>query len=219
MENFSQLDPRWAHTTLGRSIFTIGRFGCTTTAICDLIQRLAPSASITPAQAAKLWAYTSEGLIIWGQSKFEPLKFEKRGYGANWAEIEDAAQANKGIILEVNHSHWVAVRGVNQGRVEILDPLGGTVHDSIPSRYTVTGYAIFSVTEVKPEISSYAKKAVDRATALKIATDWSEPQKIVCDAEAEIILMRTGLLERKAPQGGLTKEDFVHLLYRIKAFE
>lgn len=206
--------------TLGQSVFSIGRFGCTTTAICDLIQRLQPSAYLTPAQAAKLWAYTSQGLIIWGQSKFDPLTFEKRGYGANWAEIEAAAsKADKGVILEVNYSHWISVRSVSKGKIEVLDPLGGTVHESIPSRYTVTGYAIFSLTEKKPEISSYAKKAVERAMELKIATDWVSPKKIVCDAEAELILMRTGLLSRTVAQGGVTKEDLVHLLYKIGAFK
>lgn len=216
MENFSQLDPKWAHVTLGASNFTVGRFGCTTVAICDVLQRLAPGQALTPAKAAKLWSYTSEGLIIWSQSKFGPLKFEKRGYGANWGEIEAAAK-DGGVILEVNHSHWVAVREVNAEGVKILDPLGGVVYNDILSKYTVTGYAIFSVTS-RAEVSEYAKEAVGRATALKIATDWSEPQKVVCGPDAELILMRTGLLERPAPQGGVTKEDLVHLLHRIGAF-
>jgi len=216
MENFSQLDPKWAHVTLGASNFTIGRFGCTTTAICDVLQRLAPSQALNPAKAAKLWSYTSEGLIIWSQSKFGPLKFERRGYGADWAQIEAAAKSG-GVILEVNHSHWIAVREISDDKVKVLDPLGGIVYDNIPVKYTVTGYATFSLNS-KPEVSEYAKTAVERATALKIATDWSEPQKLVCGPEAELIFMRTGLLERPAPQGGVTKEDLVHLLHRIGAF-
>lgn len=221
MEGISQLDPRWAHVTVGKTNATLGRIGCTTTALCDLSHKLDPNSTITPAQAAKAWSYTADALILWTATQFESLTFLKRNYMANWTEIEDYAKADdRGLIIEVNHSHWLAVRGISDaGKIVVMDPIDGNVYEGLPSKYSITGYATFKSAAKKIEVSPYAKKAVDRATELKIATEWANPREIVCNAAAEAIFMRTGLLERKTAQGGVTKEDLVYLLHRINAFK
>lgn len=174
----------------------------------------------SPADMAKKWAFNEDGEILWTLSDFAGMGFKKRGYVYNAEEIKEYAQSEqKGVILQVNHSHWIAVAGVSDGKLVVHDPIDGNVYTGVPSRYTVTGYALFEKTEKKSEVSDYAKESVAKAMASGVATGWDTPQRIVADSEAETMLMRVGALKRPAAHGGVTKEDFVVALDRLGLLE
>lgn len=188
----------------------------------------------SPLELAKVHSnYTKDGLVLWKafDENFDgKMRFVWRGYGpagagkvsimTDFTPIFKAIEnSKKRVILQVNNgAHWVKLVSIVDGAWIALDPLGGVTCDVFKKYKNVTGYAVFEREEVKLEVSPYAKEAVEIATELKIATEWANPREIVCDATAEAIFMRTGLLARKTPQGGVTKEDLVFLLHRAELF-
>ncbi len=73
----NQYDPKWASVKMSPSSLTLGRFGCTTTAICMLSDYF--KCFVLPPQAVNVnIKYTADGLIIWENIKFDRFKFEKR---------------------------------------------------------------------------------------------------------------------------------------------
>lgn len=203
MQSLSQLDQRWGSLTLGQTPYTIARWGCTTTAICMVISKFV-SDWPTPGVAAKKWSYTKEGLLIWGQSDFEDVKFIKRGYGYNYNEIAEYANSkDKGVIIEVNYNHWVAASRVDD-KVYVYDPLNFRGEEPLSNNYRITGYSLFEAVRIekdKNKVSEWAQSSVDKAIDKGVATVWDDPQKIVATEEAEIMLYRVGLLDKLTGEG------------------
>ncbi len=105
----SQQDPRWAGVTLGNSRFTIGRYGCTTTAISMLSDYFKCFQS--PDAIAKTYAkYTLDGLIIWDSISLSRMAFETRIRARDDKSIQQSLKdPNRAVILNVNNgNHWVA---------------------------------------------------------------------------------------------------------------
>jgi len=147
MQSFCQRDPRWNDLKLGESCLTLGRFGCTTTAIADLSTYFGDN--FTPELVAKTVTYTKDGLIIWQSCVFPHFQFSSREYGRNDKQLKNALyDPNQAVILQVNKgSHWVVLVGTLIGRFgyyTIADPWFGD-RTSI-KRYNddITGAAYFT---------------------------------------------------------------------------
>lgn len=145
MKLLCQRDPKWSALKLGSSACTLGRYGCTTTAISMLSDYF--GSYIDPGQlATKVLKYTYDGLILWTSVDAIPdMKFEKRVYGQNDAEIlKSLKDPAKAVILEVEGRHWVVALSkipfMNLYRIS--DPFFG--NKGLSSRYKIiTGSAHF----------------------------------------------------------------------------
>lgn len=144
--NYSQQDPRWASLKLGKSPYTVGRYGCTSVCVTDVMNWLL-NKSIPPSETVPKLAYTSEGLILWDSLKNLGLSLVGRFYGRQY-EVIDKALADPGLcaIAQVNGNHWVWVIG---RRLPILgyriaDPWTGTKAYTNRYKNNITGCAIIS---------------------------------------------------------------------------
>ena len=226
MISLCQLDRRWSSNYLGRSRASIGRFGCTTTAICMLISKFTNDFP-TPDQAARKFSYVASGSaggsILW-TSDFRPLKFVKRGYNNNRGEIALYANSPKqGVIIAVNNNaHWLVVDEVKNGVVYVYDPINFNGRERLSARYTISGYALFeSEIPVAQDIlddntiPEYGTEAVEWAKSNGYATHWDTPHRAISEEEIEIIFKRLGAFEREPLTGKVSKLDFVLGLYRL----
>lgn len=216
MELLSQLDSKWAHLPIGNTNYKIGRWGCTLTSLCMLLSKFHPEAFPLPPDAARRFTFNANAEIIWTLTNFDGMKFVHRGYGYDPAKaFELAAAKDKGLILQVNSSHWIAVAGVENGQIIVHDPIDGKRYVGVPAKYTVTGYASFDKVEKVVQASEYAKPAIEKCMKSGVAVGWDNPKEIVCNGTAELMFMRTGLLSRKTSQGGVTKEDLAVMLDKL----
>lgn len=187
-----QGDLRWANVLLGPSNATVRDYGCTTSSLCMAIEKLR-GYFCSPADAARYWAYTKQGLIIWGATEFKGMKFVKRGYTGNIEEVKKYANAkDKAAIIEVNNGkHWVYVDNISaNGDIAIIDPIDGNYYDYLPSKYKFTGYAIFEKVEL---VSDWAQESWTKATKKGIV-DGTRPQESVTREELMVILDRLKLI-------------------------
>lgn len=143
----SQRDPRWSTWLLGKSKLTVGRFGCTTTAISMLSDYF--GGFVAPKDLAKDEnLYTTGGLIIWGNLNLPTMKFVKRLRYRNDTEIQKSLNnLNEGVILEVDYgSHWIVAVRKNLWRTDYIcvDPWTGKVCNAIGDYKNITGSAHFT---------------------------------------------------------------------------
>lgn len=140
--SWRQTDPAWANVRIGNSNGTIGRIGCLVTSISILIQKSGVTTPIKPfnpgtfvTELNKVGGFDSNGNLYYGpiskvvpnfnyvgnvnlrgKTRDEKLKIIKeyldKGYYLT-AEVKGATE---------NSQHWVAVTGVNEGSVSIVDP-------------------------------------------------------------------------------------------------
>ena len=142
----SQRDPKWSLNKLGISDLTVGRYGCTTTCISMLSEYF--KCYQRPDQlATKTLNYTKDGLILWKSiDNLAHMKFEKRLYGRNDAEImESLKDPNKAVIFEVERRHWVTAIRKNRfsNSYKVIDPWFGD-YCRVDGRYKgITGSAHF----------------------------------------------------------------------------
>ena len=154
-----QQDARWASVLLGDSTLTVGRYGCTTTAICNGLRYF--GIFITPDQFAhNADNYTRHdnpqggGLVDWPHFQLPGgFTFVKR-IGSRTAPVRDDAaitaslkDPNQFVILEVaNGSHWVlALRRTlfgNDYRIE--DSWHGDCANAVGRYRNITGSAHFA---------------------------------------------------------------------------
>jgi len=108
------------------------------------------NAYISPAGlAVHILKYTKDGLIIWQSvDNIEHMKFEKRLYGQNDAEIMASLKdKKKAVILQVNNGqHWVvALRRSfwNKKDYIVIDPWTGKQCSALRVYHNITGSAHF----------------------------------------------------------------------------
>jgi hypothetical protein len=143
MNVISQKNPKWATTRIGYSNATLSRWGCTICSLCMLLGKL-QNRFVNPADAAKYWNFNSKGEILWNETEFNGMKFVKRYYSNDGGKIYDYANhEDMGVIVEVNHNHWLYVDKVEGSKYTIFDPWDGKKYDGLPSKYKVTGFALF----------------------------------------------------------------------------
>lgn len=145
----SQRDPKWVNEKLGQSSLTVGRYGCTTTCISMLSDYFGCYKSPI-VLAHNVANYTKEGLVIWQNLSFPKMKFVKRTFGENMAEIVSAMKDNdRAVMLNVSDgAHWVV--GLSKKLLGndyvMLDPWTGA-KGSVKAVYrNVTGAAFFERT-------------------------------------------------------------------------
>lgn len=148
-----QTDPRWSNVLLGASHLTIGRYGCTTTAVAQLSTLWGHP--LTPDQIAKRpECYTKpgdkqgEGLIIWEALNLPGLKFDRRIRVYSPSEIiKDISNPNKAVLLQVNYGqHWLLAERKVWFRNDFIcaDPWLGKMVSAIGDYHVITGSAHFS---------------------------------------------------------------------------
>lgn len=156
MTILSQGDKRWADVRLGASNLTLGRFGCTTTALAMASQRT--KNPMMPDEIAHNAAnYTPDGLILWWKLNIPGLRFLHRDVGFFPDRINEALkQKNRALLFEVkNGSHWVLATGrvAFSNDYIALDPwFGDEFH--VLARYkniTKTSYFAVDVNVALPE--------------------------------------------------------------------
>lgn len=178
-----------------------------------ILGKMHPGVGLMPDEAALKWTFNNRAEIVWRASDFEQMKFLMRRYGGNLEPfMEYILGDDYGTILEVNHSHWVAVAGYEDGNIVVHDPLFG--YGGLRESYTVTGFAIFSKVEGSPNsiIPDWAKASVEKAIAQGI-TDWSNPQEPVTPQLLEYIMEDLGV--RKFHSGTISKAELIVCLDRL----
>lgn len=206
----SQVDPRWANVRIGNSAATLGEFGCTITSICMVIEKLRGYAA-NPANAARHWAFNLRGEIIWRQTQFHGIKFVDRIGGPDIIRIRQFANdPKKGAIAEVNNgAHWVYVDEAHiDGDLSIIDPIDGKYYESMPSKYRLTGAAVFEKSEIVPQ---WMKEAIDKAKARGL--DVQDPLDQVNIVKLEGVLKDLGLINQV--QGNITLGRLLVIIDRM----
>lgn len=139
----NQFDLRWTNVKMLPSNLTLGRYGCTTTAICMLSDYF--KCFVIPPQAVNTnIKYTKDGLIIWESINFPNFKFNGRYRQYDPSKIDVALKDPKqAVIFNINKgAHWVAgVRLLPFGYYKIYDPWGGK--SRIINRKEIVGFATF----------------------------------------------------------------------------
>jgi ABC-type bacteriocin/lantibiotic exporter with double-glycine peptidase domain len=143
MQILSQRDPRWAAQKLGKSVCTVGRYGCTITCLSMLSDWFKKFRS--PWDLARELSYTIDGLVIWSSlPKVLPFKLEKRLYSKNDAEIvKSLKDPKKAVILQVDGYHWVLLLNKIGPLYWIADPWTGSKKFLNGSYKSITGSAHF----------------------------------------------------------------------------
>ena len=127
---------------------TVGRFGCTTTAI-SMLSSYFGCLRLPSELAHDANNYTQGGLVIWKNLTFAKMKFIGRDYVRNDEKIREYLKdSGKAVILEVNnHAHWVV--GVKPTLVGndyvIVDPWDGRKKTLVKPYRNITGAAYFEV--------------------------------------------------------------------------
>lgn len=145
MLHLSQSDKRWSLVKIGKTLLTLGRWGCTITCIAMLSSFF--GFYLSPIEIAKFpGLFNADGKIIW--SMIEKLfkgkfKFVWRYYKRNDKAIrESIAGATTCVILEVrNGSHWVVATGVYGNDYYCIDPVDGKKKLVIANFGNITGSA------------------------------------------------------------------------------
>ena len=143
MRKLRQVDGRWSNFTLGKTNYSIGRWGCTVTSICMLQSRMNKETALYPDEAAEKWKFTDDGLLYWS-SDFGSLDFVGRYSDIPDKEtLKEWMTKEKGIILEVNYTHWVVGYYNGWFGLYCIDPLDGK-KKLLKNHYEITGYALFN---------------------------------------------------------------------------
>lgn len=144
----SQNDPRWSRVTIGHTKLTIGRYGCTLTALTMLLNYFR-SSNLTPIEVndalTQAGGFDSLGRLLWSVvSKVYPeVKFTKRARNYNNWEVSLYVYAKRlPVMVEVyfpatREPHWVLFIGFRR----MIDPIDGTIKKT--STYSPTGYSLF----------------------------------------------------------------------------
>lgn len=145
---YSQKDPRWSYEFIGRTKYTIGKFGCLITCIAMLTTYFRPDK--TPDRVSYILKFTDQALLIWDSCIFENFRFYHRAYHPSLALIKEAIKdKDRAVVLQVHGgTHWVVATGINwlTGKIQIADPLYGDRATMDRYNNTINGAAFFKRT-------------------------------------------------------------------------
>ena len=109
---YLQTDSRWSWVTLGSSGKTIGKIGCTTTAVA-MMESYRQGRTIYPDEMSKNLRYTSSGSLYW------PENYVGVTSGLDLQAIYEHLLAGKPVIVcfktKSGNQHWVVVYGYAGG--------------------------------------------------------------------------------------------------------
>lgn len=157
MKILSQRDPAWAETKIGATTLTLGRWGCTTTAVSMASDYF--NCYKSPLELAKnVHNYNEEGEILWWNLKFDNMQFVKRMKGTT-ADLmpkikEILKDPDRVAVVEVNNkSHWVLAYSTRwfSNDLAVADPWYGKVVPVLKLYKNLTGLAVFRRSSKKIE--------------------------------------------------------------------
>ena len=109
---YLQTDSRWSWVTLGSSGKTIGKIGCTTTAL-SMVESYRQGKTIYPDAMSKKLGYTSSGSLYW------PENYVGVTSGLDLQAIYDYLRAGKPVIVgftaKGGGQHWAVIYGYSGG--------------------------------------------------------------------------------------------------------
>lgn len=113
VQNFKQMDARWADTIIGTSGKTMAQIGCATTAIA-MLESHRVGRAITPDEMSRNLTYTPSGNVYW------PSHFGTVSNGVNLlGGIYTRLQQGKPILFGASNAygkqHWVVITGFAGG--------------------------------------------------------------------------------------------------------
>lgn len=111
--SFKQTDARWANVKIGTAGDTIGKSGCTTTALA-MTESYRTGTTLTPAAMANKLTYAPAGWLYW------PSNYVLSTDGTNYLQtVYNLLKSGKPAILGMKKSngaqHWVVVTGFTGG--------------------------------------------------------------------------------------------------------
>lgn len=186
----NQQDQKWGKTFIGNTRLRLDRWGCCICSLCMLLEKLRGN-FCDPSNAAKYWKFNAKGEILWNTTAFNGMTFIKRSFFYNYAEIEKYAnEPTLGVIIEVNHKHWLYAEKASNRKISIIDPIDGQKYNDVPTKYQITGYSIF---EKDLTIPSWANE--DWEEAKKLNMPFKNPTQEININEFQEILKFYGLLK------------------------
>lgn len=149
----SQRDPRWGALMLGKTSFTIQRWGCLLTCISmlsDYYQSIGKGQFKSPKDLSQEIQFTQGGLLIWESlPKVLPFRLKRR---INWKDdisfITAIKDKRTAVVLQVNGDHWVIALTKIGNIYRVADPWFGDkcyVGTSLTRYKTITGAAILTL--------------------------------------------------------------------------
>lgn len=111
--SYKQTDSRWSSYPLGTNGGTIGKIGCTTTALA-MTESFHKGYSITPPEMAKKLTYSASGSLYW------PSDYKVINSPENYLqELYNALSSGKPVVFGMKtlkgNQHWVTVYGYEGG--------------------------------------------------------------------------------------------------------
>lgn len=115
--SYKQTDSRWASYPIGTTGGTIGKIGCTTTALA-MTESYHSGTTITPKMMAQRLSYSSSGSLYW------PSYYQVELAGSDYLKrIYSLLSQGKPVVFGAKKSngtqHWVTVTGFNGNRENI----------------------------------------------------------------------------------------------------
>lgn len=146
----SQRNPKWAAVKMGDTPFTVGRYGCTLTALSmatDYFKKFKGEWK-SPNYLATNLKFTKGGLVIWGSL---PLLLNCRLLQRVYSYSKDLLNAAlkspyRAALLQVEGFHWVIATGRNWfGNIIAVDPWTGEKITVLKQYHSITGMAILTL--------------------------------------------------------------------------
>jgi len=154
MIRLSQRDPRWLNVKIGKSISTIGNYGCLITARCMIFNKFHPGHWYWPDQAAREGVFIGNNMD-WVNTKYPGMKFVKRVVGYDPVTVKEwVKKPDFGVVIQVltkSGVHWLAVWdwGIF-GKPVCFDPWDKTViynpYGLLGKYRSAIGYAVLEKT-------------------------------------------------------------------------
>lgn len=152
MKYLSQLNPEWSAKLIGKTPFTIGRWGCLITCISMLSDYYGVYKD--PSELANALTFDKYGRLYWKtvNSVWPKIHHRIRGDGFSATLLRAVLKSDdRSAVLELNHAHWVvAVRPTWYGHYIIVDPIDGRKKSTrVYGKTPITGYSIFQGERMK----------------------------------------------------------------------
>lgn len=196
----NQLDKKHASVTIGQTALQIKDYGCTICSICMGMSFF--NVYTEPKDASKLWAFDTQGRILWTKTNFTPFRFVWRGYDKNFKAY---AKENTFIILEVQIKGWNTRHWILWTKNELFDPYGGKRYNTLPPDFTITGFAVF---EYVSQVSDWAKDSWEKYKGI-----FTNPQQELDIIDIEKDLLANNVLSKE--EGKITAERWAVIKNRL----
>ena len=137
VQNFKQMDPRWADVRIGTSGKTMAQIGCATTAIA-MLESHRVGRAINPEEMSRNLKYTPSGNVYW-PSHFRSVNDASGLLGGIYSRLQQGKPILFGATNAYGSQHWVIITGYTGE--SSLTASGFTIRD--PGSYSRTNLQQF----------------------------------------------------------------------------